>query len=87
MPIKTKKKHKGQNRPSEIRFTGVPPIMPIKTPNNKKNKKNRQSRPSQIRLLGVPPIMPIKTPKHRYRARLPPSTIYKNSKNIERTLF
>ena len=33
MPIKhqKQKKYKGQNRPSEIRFTGVPPIMPIKT--------------------------------------------------------
>ena len=29
MPIKTqkKKKHKVQNRPSEIRLSGVPPIM------------------------------------------------------------
>ena len=71
MPIKQKnKKHKGQNRPSEIRFTGVPPIMPIKTPNNNKttNKKNqtnkRQNIPSQIRLSGVPPFNnAYKTPK------------------------
>ena len=31
--------------------------------------------------------MPIKTQKKSWRARLPRSTIYKNSKNIERTLF
>ena len=28
-----KKNNKRQNRPSEIRLSGVPPIMPIKTPN------------------------------------------------------
>ena len=56
MPLK-KKKHKGQNIPSVIRFPGDPPIMPIFF---KKGKK-RQNRPSEIRLSGVPPIMPIKT--------------------------
>ena len=41
MPIKPpQKKHKGQNRLSEIRFTGVPPIMPIKT-KTKKNTKGK----------------------------------------------
>ena len=42
MPIKTpnnKLEKKGQNSPSEIRFTGPPPIMPIKT--NKKNTKGK----------------------------------------------
>ena len=61
MPIKTKQKKKGkkrQNRPSEIRLSGVPPIMPIK---HQKPKKNQgQNRPSEIRFTGVPPIMPIK---------------------------
>ena len=41
MPIKTPNiyidlKKKSQNRPSEIRLSGVPPIMPIKTPGKKK---------------------------------------------------
>ena len=38
-----KKKYKGQNRPSEIRLSGVPPVMPIKT-----NKKNKQKQPVKI---------------------------------------
>ena len=44
MPIKTpnnnnskKQKNKRQNRPSEIRLSGVPPIIPIKTQNQQKN--------------------------------------------------
>ena len=41
-----------QTRASEIRLSGVPPIMP---------KKNLW--PSEIRLSGVPPIMLIKTPE------------------------
>ena len=32
--------NKGQNRPSEIRLSGVPPIMPIKTTTKKQNKNN-----------------------------------------------
>ena len=39
MPIKTPgktKENKRQNRHSEIRLSGVPPIMPIKTLNNEK---------------------------------------------------
>ena len=63
MPIKPRKK--GQNRPSQIRLTGFPPIMLIKTPEKRKKtkkikklKKRRQYRPSEIRL------MPIKTPKN-----------------------
>ena len=60
MPIKKEKK--SQIRPSEIRLSGVPPIMPIKK-NNIKNKKHKgQNRPSEIRLSGVHPIIPIKTP-------------------------
>ena len=41
MAIKTQnnnKKNKGQNRPSQIRLSGVPPIIPIKTQNYQKNK-------------------------------------------------
>ena len=35
-----------------------------------------------------PPLLCLKNlQKHRYRARLLPSSMYKNSKNIERTLF
>ena len=47
MPIY--KKIKRQNRPSEVRLSGIPPIMPKKT--------TRQKRPSEILLSGVPPIM------------------------------
>ena len=71
MPIKTTKKtkqtnkKKGQNRPSEIRLSGVPPIMLIKTPEKKNKKQKRQNRPSEIRLSGVPPIMTIKTPEKK----------------------
>ena len=43
--------------------------------------------PQEYVYQGFPPIMPKKLQKHRYRARLLPSTIYKNSKNIEQTLF
>ena len=64
MPIKTKKK-KRQNGPYEIRLSGVPPIMPIKT--KKKNK--GQNRPSEIRLSGVPPIMPIKSQQQKNKNR------------------
>ena len=42
MAIKTqnnKKKNKGQNRPSEIRLSGVPPIIPIKTQNYQKKQR------------------------------------------------
>ena len=55
---------KCQDRPSGKRLSGVPPITPIKTPNNIKKKKTQklQNRPSEIRLSGVPPIMSIKTP-------------------------
>ena len=35
------KKYKGQNRPSQIRLSGVPPIMPIKTKKTKQNKKKQ----------------------------------------------
>ena len=62
MPIQTKhtaKKRQRRTRPSQIRLSGVPPIMPIKTHNQQKNK--RQNRPSEIRLPGVPPIMAKKT--------------------------
>ena len=52
MPLKKKTKTKRQNRSSEIRLSGVPPIIPIK--------KKCQNRPSEIRLSGVPTIMPIK---------------------------
>ena len=52
-----KKKYKGQNRPSEIRLSGVPPVMPIKTNKKKQTKTIRQNRPSEIPLSGVPPIM------------------------------
>ena len=38
IPIKTQNQKKRQNRPSEIRLSGVPPIMPIKTQNKKKTK-------------------------------------------------
>ena len=51
-------KNKRQNRPSEIRLAGVPPIMAIKTQNQKKNK--GQNRHSEIRLSGVLPIIPLK---------------------------
>ena len=53
--IKTKIKQR-QNRASEIRLSGVPPIMPIKT-------KNNFFLPSEIRLSEVPTIMLIKTPE------------------------
>ena len=67
MPVKKKR----QNRPSEIRLSGVPPIIPIKTQNHKKketqnHQKNKgQNRPSEIRLAGVPPIMAIKTQNYQ----------------------
>ena len=55
------KKKKRQPIPSEIRLSGVSPIMPIK---HQKPKKNQgQNRPSEIRFAGVPHIMPIKTQK------------------------
>jgi len=41
---KPKKTHKGQNRPSEIRLSGVPPIMPIKTKTKKTKKTTRKIR-------------------------------------------
>ena len=54
----------------------------------------RQTRHSEIRLSGVPPPLlctKTKTSKltlmNTFYRGLPPSTIYKNSKNIERTLF
>ena len=75
MPIKKQTKTKRQNRPSEVRLSGVPPIslykkkskytlrnMFIRSPPYKAYiKKKRQNTPSEIRLSGVPPIMPIKT--------------------------
>ena len=71
---------KRQNRPSGIRFTGPPSLYHLqKLLNHRTNSvrklkrdffEKRQNRPSGIRFTGV----------------LPPSTIYKNSKNIERTL-
>ena len=64
------KKHKGQNRPSEIRFTGVPPIMPIKTPKNQKKK-------------GIPPIMPIKTQKMKGKID-PQKYVYQEKKQIQK---
>ena len=63
---KKQSKIKRQNRPSEIRLSGVPPIMPIRPKKNhpvkleipiktrKKKEKQRQNRPSEIRLSGVP---------------------------------
>ena len=39
MPIKNQQKNTGQNRPSEIRLSGVPPIMLTKT-KNKQSKNN-----------------------------------------------
>ena len=62
--MKTRKK-----RPSGICLSGVPPLMPIKTPNKKNNKNRkpkRQNRPSEIRLSGVSTRMPIKTKKKIY---------------------
>ena len=38
-----KKQKKGQNRTSEIRFTGVPPIMPIKIKKIYLDLKNKKS--------------------------------------------
>ena len=71
MPIKTKKtqtKTTRLNRPSEIRITGVPPIMHIYI------KKKRQTRSPEIRLSGVPPIMPIKPqkPKKHTKGKIDP---------------
>ena len=58
MPIK---KNKSQKWTSERRLSGVPPIMPIKTP--EKKQKKGQNRTSEIHFTGVPPTMPIKTQK------------------------
>ena len=58
---KTKKGKKRQNRPSEIRLSGVPPIMAIKTQNQKKPKGKID--PQKYAYQGSPHIMPIKTNK------------------------
>ena len=55
MPIKKQTKTKRQNRPSEVRLSGVPPIMPIKTPKS-------QNRPSDMFIRG-PPYNVYKTAK------------------------
>ena len=83
-------KYKGQNRPPEIRLSGVPPIVPIKTKKTQ-TKTTRLNRPSQIRLTGVPPIMHniyIKNKKTSNKTlrntfiRDPPSNAYKNHLKI-----
>ena len=68
-------------------FIRGPPCIVYKNPKPKKKQKNVTIDPQEYVYQGFPSIMPKKLQKHRYRARLLPSTIYKNSKNIERTLI
>ena len=78
MAIKTQnhQKNKGQNRPSEIRLSGVPPIMLIKP----KKTKKRQNKPSEIRLSRVPPIMPMRTKKKYKNVKIDPQkNVYQGS--------
>ena len=86
-------KYKGQNRPPEIRLSGVPPIVPIKTKKTQ-TKTTRLNRPSQIRFTGVPPIMHniyIKNKKTSNKTlrntfiRDPPYNAYKNPKKRTKT--
>ena len=74
---KTKKGKKRQNRPTEIRFSGVPPIVPIKYQQQKTQGKidpqkyvyqgspyNAYKNVKNIdNKLGYPPLLSTKTPK------------------------
>ena len=75
---------KRKNRPSGIRFKGVPP--PSTMYKNSKNIERTLFWMAKLKTRSLPKTVKIDPQEYVYQV-FPHSIIYKNSKNIERTLF